>query len=798
MPNPAPAQSIWQKPPEPIAAFLAAPAIPRTLISPDAQWIVQLEPPPPPAIADLARPRVQVAGIQLDPATRGPALEYTYRSLVVQHLATGKTQPVALPEQARLQNFLWSPQGRYLAFTLTQPEGLELWVVDVPSAEARRLTPPILNGTYGNPCDWISEADGLLCKIIPPALATPPPPANVPSGPRIEQNLGRETPARTYTNLLKNAHDEALFEYYLTAVLERVSLSGDRMPLTAATLIDEATPSPDGQWILLETIERPFSYQVPVGLFPRKKVVLDATGRVVFEVADLPLADNIPVNFDSVRPGRRIVWWRADRPATLFWVEALDGGDGRQPSPHRDAVHQLAAPFTDTPQRLWQTTLRFNRIVWGDDRRALALEYWHDTRQLRTWLLNPSDAATSPVLLDQRDAQDDYRDPGRALLTPNAYGWSTLLFDPTGQHLYLEGRGASPSGVRPFLDQWNLTTNTKLRLWQSQTSYHERVHSLLDAQAQQLIIYRQGTAEPPNYWLHDRETDQATPLTQFADPLPWFAGVRRQVVRYARADGLELSATLFLPPGYTAADDGPLPTLLWVYPQEYKSREAAAQVTAADNVFSRPWGYSPLFMLTQGYAVMMGPTLPIVGEGEAEPNDTYLEQLQMGAQAAVDYLVKQGVSDRGHIGIGGESYGAFTTANLLAHTDLFRAGIAFSGAYNRTLTPFGFQGEQRTFWQAQETYMQLSPFTHAAQINQPLLLIHGAADENSGTYPIQSERLYGAIKGLGGTARWVELPFEGHGYRSQEAIGHVLWEVLQWLEQYVRPQRSINPADSPP
>lgn len=785
MPIPALAQSTWHNPPEPIATFLDSPLLPRTLISPDQQWMIHLEQPPLPAIAELARPRVQVAGIQLDPATRGPALEYAYRRLSIQHLPSGKTYPVDLPEAARIRNLLWSPSGRYLALTLTQPDGLALWVVDVPQAVARQLTPAILNGTYGNPCDWISDEAGLLCKVVPPNLPAPPAAPTVPAGPRVEQNLGREAPARTYTNLLTNAHDEALFEYYLTSVLERVSLDGERTVLSEPELIDEATPSPDGAWVLLETIERPFSYQVPVGLFPRKKVVLNQAGQVVFEVANLPLADSVPVNFDSVRPGRRVVWWRADRPATLFWVEALDGGDSRSPAEFRDAVHQLEAPFDTAPQSLWQTKYRFNRIIWGDETRALAYEYWHDTRQLRTWLLNPSSDQAAPVLLDQRDAQDDYRDPGRPIAGPNEYGWYTLLFGADESSIYLEGRGASPEGVYPFLDRWDLVNNTKVRLWQAQDPHHERVQYLLDNQAQQLILQRQTRTQPPNYRLYDRETGQSTPLTEFEDPLPWFAGATREVVRYQRADGLELSATLYLPPGYDVAE-GPLPTVLWVYPQEYKSREAAAQITAAENVFNRPWGYSPLFMLTQGYAVMMGPTMPIVGEGDAEPNDTYLEQLKLSAEAAVSYLVERGVSDRNQVAIGGESYGAFTTANLLAHTDLFKAGIALSGAYNRTLTPFGFQGEQRTFWEAQDTYIRLSPFTHAAQINEPLLLIHGAEDDNAGTYPMQSERLYGAMRGLGGTVRWVELPLEGHGYRSREAVGHVLWEISQWLDTYVR------------
>jgi dipeptidyl aminopeptidase/acylaminoacyl peptidase len=213
--------------------------------------------------------------------------------------------------------------------------------------------------------------------------------------------------------------------------------------------------------------------------------------------------------------------------------------------------------------------------------------------------------------------------------------------------------------------------------------------------------------------------------------------------------------------------------------------ELAGQVTKTENGFTRPHFTSILFLLTQGFAVLDDPTLPIIGEGETEPNDTYVEQLIAGAEAAIEYVVERGIGDRDRLAIGGHSYGAFTTVNLLAHTNLFKLGIARSGAYNRTLTPFGFQGEQRNFWEAADTYTQIAPFTHAHKITAPLLLIHGANDSNRGTYPIQTERLYEALKGLGATVRWVELPLEDHSYRSQEGVGHVLWEMVRWCKQYL-------------
>ncbi|NER79432.1 MAG: prolyl oligopeptidase family serine peptidase, partial [Leptolyngbya sp. SIO1D8] len=772
--------------------LLDTPWYPAVRISPNHQWLVRLERPTLPSLAELARPRLKLAGLQLDPATRGPAMAYAFRGIEVQHVETGKRQSIELPDHDGLRNFKWSPEGNYLAFTVDQPNGIELWVAYMATGQARRLTPPVLNDTYADPCYWISETAGLLCKQVPEDQSEPPTFSPVPRGPRVEQNLGRTAPARTYTNLLASPEDEALFEYYLTSVLVRVDLAGDRTPLREPQLITSAVSSPDGNWILLTALQRPFSYQVPARLFPKQISVLDQNGQAVYRVADLPLADDIPVPFDSVRKGRRIVQWRSDRPATLYWIEALDEGDASKETDTRDAISQLAAPFNDSPERLWTTELRYSQIFWGHDTFAIGVEIWYDSRRIRQWQLNPANPSAAPILLADRDFQDKYNDPGQPVTMPGPYHRAVLMFSLDGNNLYLKGQGASPDGVYPFLDSWDLTTQETTRLWQAADPFYEFVTRLLDNQGLRLITRRESPQETPNYWLQDLTTGQATALTDFADPRPWYHDVEPEVIRYQRADGVDLSATLYLPPDYDPVTDGPLPTLLWAYPREYKSRAAAAQVTTAENAFRRPYAYTPLFLLTQGYAIVMGPTMPIIGEGEQEPNDTYVQQLTQSAEAVVDYLVNRGVSQRGRIAIAGHSYGAFTVANLLAHTDLFSTGIANSGAYNRTLTPFGFQGEQRTFWAAQETYMQMSPFTHAAQINEPLLLIHGGNDENAGTYPLQSERLYGAMKGLGGTVRWIELPLEGHLYESREAIGHVLWEMTHWLDQYLG-----NPEVSP-
>lgn len=786
--------SQWASPPDPIDRLLDAPAFPAIVLSPDYQWLVELERPAMPAIADLAEPDVAVAGFRLNPRTNGPARHRPYTQMRIKPITAEQTTPIALPEPARIGFLKWSPDGQKLAFTLTQETGLELWVLDLAEGKARSLTPPILNAAYGAPCRWLSN-HALICKCIPSDRGSEPIKPTVPTGPIIEENLGKKTPSRTYTNLLREPHDEVLFEYYVTSTLEVVTLDGQRTLIVAPSVIDEAEPSPNGEYILLSTLHRPFSYQLPASYFPKRIQVIDRRGHTVHQVADLPLADQISTKFDAVRTGPRRVSWRSDRPATLYWVEALDDGDPTNEVPYRDGVYELEAPFSQAPKQLWQSQHRYRGVMWGRDELALVWERWYDSRQVRLWRINPAQPEADPQLLLDRSFEDQYSDPGEPLTMPNHYGRSVLRFSPDGNGLYLTGRGASPEGVYPFLDQWDLATGETTRLWQCQDPYFEWVLNLFNGDAQQLITQRQSQTEPPNFYVLNRDYPSGEPrssrthrrpLTHNVDPAPEFAGIQKSLVRYQRADGVQLSATLYLPAGYDPGVNGPLPTIFWIYPEEFKSRELASQVTTAENTFSRPQGTSVLFLLTQGYAVLSSPSLPIIGEGEAEPNDTYVEQLLAGIEAAVEYVVNRGIAERDRLGIGGHSYGAFTTANVLAHSTLFQAGIARSGAYNRTLTPFGFQGEQRTFWEAPDTYIRLSPFTHAAKITAPLLLIHGANDGNAGTYPLQTERFYEALKGLGATVRWVVLPLEDHGYSSREAIGHALWEMVQWYDRYLK------------
>jgi dipeptidyl aminopeptidase/acylaminoacyl peptidase len=635
------------------------------------------------------------------------------------------------------------------------------------------------------------DAGRLACLTVPAGRGAPPAGSAVPTGPIEQESDGKAAPNPTFQDLLRSPADEATFDHYAAAQVALVGVDGRVTPVGAPAVRNRVAPSPDGRWLLVETVRRPYSYLVPLGSFPSRTEVWDLSGRVARVVDDRPLDERASRRFDQVPPGPRGVAWRADAPATLAWVEALDGGDPSAKVAKHDAVRTLAAPFAGAPTTHLQLEYRGQGIVWARPDLALVTEGWRRTRRTRTWAVDPSAPDRPARLVFDRSSEDRYGDPGRFELAPNAAGRPALLTTQDGRFAFLAGAGASAEGDRPFVDRYELATGRTTRLFRSAAPFYEEPVAVLDPDRAVVLTRRESATEVPNYWrrpLASREAPRQ--LTAFADPAPQFAGVTSRLVTYRRADGVSLSATVYLPAGYDRAKDGPLPFFLWAYPLEYGSAAAASQVIGSPYRFTRPQGASHLFLLTQGYGVMDNPTMPIVARDGKEPNDSYVEQLVGSAKAAVDQLVAMGVADRDRVAVGGHSYGAFMTANLLSHTNIFRAGVARSGAYNRTLTPFGFQGEERDYWKAQGLYTAMSPFTYADRVRTPLLLIHGMADDNQGTFPVQSERYYAALKGNGATARYVQLPAEAHGYRARESVGHTLAETVAWLDRWVKPKRA--------
>lgn len=786
---PALAQTAYRQPPAAIAQILDAPATPLASLSADRSMIVLLERPGLPPISEIAAPEYRVAGIRLNPRTSGPSRQNPARGLSVMPLSGGAATPIAmaLPRDAGIGNLSWSPNGQRFAFVVSTDDALTLWVGDLATKSARQVSTRRLNAVLGAPCDWTGDA-ALVCTMVPTNRGAEPVAAATPEGPIVQEALtGRADRAATYQDLLKNPHDEAIFAHYATSQLVRVALDGSTTEIGAPAIISGATVSPDGQWLLVTTLTKPFSYSVPLNYFPTRIEVWGMDGRVARNVATRPLIERVSWGGDGAQSGPRNPSWRADVPATLTWIEALDGGDPTREAAKRDRILSLGAPFTGEPATVFETEWRARGMTWGRADLAIAREATTRARKARTWIIDPSGKA-APRLLFERSSEDRYGDPGDFRTRRDARGQQVLHLTADGKSAFLSGTGASAEGDRPFLDRIELASGKTERLFRSEAPFYETVVDLLDDRGTRLLTRRESVDDAPNYFSRDlaRKT-AAVQLTQFKDPAPQFAGVTREVVQYKRADGVQLQATVYLPPGYDKARDGALPFLLWAYPREFGSADAASQVIGSPYRFTRPGGSSHLFALLQGYGVMDDPTMPIVAMDGKESNDTYVAQLVASAEAAVNQIVAMGVADRDRIAVGGHSYGAFMTANLLAHTKLFRAGIARSGAYNRTLTPFGFQGEERTYWQAPDLYEEMSPFTHADKIKTPILLVHGMADNNTGTYPIQSERMYAALKGNGGTARYVQLPAESHGYAARESVGHTLFEMTAWLDQWVKP-----------
>ena len=790
----------YQQPSDALVDLIDADNPPWVSVSPHLETMLLMRVPSLPSIAELAEEELRLAGRRIKPATNGPSRGWEVAGLSIMPVEGGDARSIeGLPENPRIRSVSWSPDGTKLLFTNTVANGIELWMADLEDARAKRLTEARVSLTMGVGPKWDPNGDSILVALVPADRGAAPQAQRVPKGPTIQENLGRTTPARTYQDLLQNAHDEALFDHYFTSQVARVGLDGEIERMGPPAIYRDVDPAPGGEYVLVEFIERPYSYLVPAGRFPRTVQIWDAEGRVVETLAKKPLQDAIPIAFGSTETGPRSFSWRHDAPATLVYAEAQDGGDAGAEAELRDKIYMLEAPFGGDPVELAALEQRYGGIQWASDELAIVSSWWWPTRSQRAWRVAPADPAKAPELLMDHNWEDRYNDPGSPMMITNARGRSVLQTD--GRHLFMSGDGASDEGDRPFLDRFDLVTKETERLFRSEAPRYEEPVEVLDETGTRILTRRESVDSPPNYVIHDLARGTDTQVTDFPHPTPQLRGIQKELVRYEREDGVKLTGTLYTPAGYDAERDGPLPTVMWAYPTEFKSADAAGQVTDSPYRFVRVGWWSPQMWVVRGYAVFDDPSMPIIGEGDEEPNDTYIEQLVSSAAAAIDKAVDMGVTDRDRVAIGGHSYGAFMTANLLAHSDLFAAGIARSGAYNRTLTPFGFQAEERNFWEAPDIYFAMSPFMHAEKVNEPLLLIHGEADNNSGTFPIQSKRFYSALKGLGATARLVMLPHESHGYRARESILHMMWETENWLDTYVRGedlpdglQRAGNPA----
>lgn len=780
--TPALAQDGYKKAPPEVSSILSAPVTPSVFVSPSRDAILFATSLRYPPLADLAEPMLRLAGQRINPHTNGPHRYGYYVAMSLRRLTDDSEIKIALPAGAKIGAPIWSADGKRFVFANTTASGVELWSGEASNGAIKKIKDVRLNTISGDAVQWMPDNRSLIVLMVPTKRAGVPAAINVPREPNWQESSGRPGPVRTFQDLLKTPYDEDLFEYYATAQLAIIdSANGKISSVGTPGIFRTVDVAPDGNHILVGKIHRPFSYLYPDFAFPRDVEVWDTKGKSIYKLASLPLADQVPT--DGAPTGPRNYRWRPTEPATLVWVEALDGGDPKNKVAHRDRVLMLKAPFTGSPTEVYKVEQRFAGMQFGEKGGLVLIsDYDRDKRWLRTFMLDLDRSAT-PKMIWTRSINDRYGDPGTPV-TRVVFG-STRAIMQDGDWILLNGAGASAEGDRPFLDRFNLSTLKSERVFRSEGNQYEAFVAVLSDDGKRFITRRESPTETPNYHLLDMRTStiQHRALTKYPDPTPQLSGIKKQLVTYNRADGVQCSFTLYLPPNYKAGTR--LPTVVWAYPLEFNDPGTAGQVTGSSQRYTQLIGPTHLFFLLQGYAVLDNATMPVVGDPETV-NNTYIEQIVMSAKAAIDKAAEMGVTDPERVGVGGHSYGAFMTANLLAHSDLFRAGVARSGAYNRTLTPFGFQSERRTIWEAPDLYIKVSPFMVANKINEPILFIHGEADDNSGTFPIQSERMYQAVRGNGGTVRLVTLPLEAHGYAGRETIEHVLYEMITWFDKHVK------------
>ena len=779
--------SSFQKPSNEILQLADYHRTPSIFMDSSKKWMVLLHRNTYKSLLELSQKEMRLAGLRINPVTNISSTTSFVNNIEVKKINDDKATPIqGLPKNSMISNLVWAPDETKIAFTHTTATGNELWILDIISASAKKLTNAELNSNLGNPITWLKSSYNLLIKVLPKQRTELLNNETViPKGPIVsESEEGVVSQNRTYQDLLKNKTDESNFETIARSELYIVDLNGNKKLFKTADLYSGEVFSPDGNYLMLTTIQKPFSYLVPVNRFATKTVVYKTDGTEVQCVNNVLLNETMSKGFMAVRTGKRNMNWRSDHPASLFFVEALDDGNPENEVPFRDALYSWEAPFDTKPELLTKTPQRYGGILWGDDETAIVYDQWFDTRNLKTYLFNPSKKQDLKLLRD-RNFQDVYSDPGDFQMSKNKWGRYTLHKE--NNCLFLIGEGHTPNGQFPFVDALDLQSHQTQRLFQSTcTDKMEIISEIINLKKATLLVNIQSPNSYPNFYLRNFKTNDLKQITFNQNPFESIANIHKEVISYTRKDGVQLSATLYLPQGFDKNNpQEKLPLLIWAYPTEYKDKNSAGQTTANPNEFTFPYYGSFVYWVAKGYAVLDDASFPIVGEGTQEPNDTFLEQLIMNAEAAIDTVDQLGYIDRKRVGIGGHSYGAFMTANLLTHTNLFACGIARSGAYNRTLTPFGFQSEQRNYWEAPEVYNKMSPFMNAEKMKTPLLLVHGEADNNPGTFTLQTERYYQALKGLGAPVRMVILPKESHSYFAKENILHLLWEQEHFLEKYL-------------
>ena len=780
----------YKKPPEVISSMIEADPQPNLSFNNKGDYALVMVRDGYKPIEDLAIEELRIAGTRIDLKRYTSSRMTYYKSFYLIDINTGENINLDYPKDGKFSFFSWSPDETKIAYTNTTEAGVELWIVDLNTKKSKKLSEKYINDILISPFQWFNSGSSLLvsyrCNSDMPLIKS------VPSGPIIQQTNNQNAPSRTYQDLIKNKNDEILFEYYSCVELHKVSINGSDSKIVDRGMIKDYDISPGQDYLLVKKIKKPFSYLVPYYRFPYEVKTINIDNNIENIIADIPIDEVRPIGFDATRVGIRSVSWRDDKASELYWVEANDNGDPKVEVDGRDIVYTLESPFNGNKNELLRTNLRFSNIRWSTGNYAFLTERLWKNRNEVISLVDLKARSIDKVLFD-RQYDDIYSNPGTPVYKKNNFNRN--IVDIKKNSVYMVGQGGSPEGYKPFLSVLDLKSLKNKILFRSEAPYYETPVKVFTNKINSLVTSRESNSENPNYFLRDLQNGTKRQITFFDNPYKKLEQLKKEVINYKRKDGIDLSAVVYTLNTYESDNEGRLPVLIWAYPREYTSKKVASQVRNSPYRFTRINYGSPIFWALRGYAVMASTEMPIVGFDGDQPNDSFREQLIMNAEAAIDKIVDMGIGDRDRVGLGGHSYGAFMTANLLAHSDLFAAGIARSGAYNRTFTPFGFQREERTYWEAPELYNYMSPFMHADKVNEPLLLIHGEEDNNSGTFPVQSIRFFNAIKGHGGTSKLVMLPRESHGYRAKESILHMLYEMDSWLETHVK-NKNTKPDDT--
>jgi dipeptidyl aminopeptidase/acylaminoacyl peptidase len=810
--------SGYNQPPKNILDVMHAPSPPVPRVSPTQDTILLVSWQDYPSIARVSTPFLRLAGVRVEPKNHskhdtpgGYGITACARSFELVHVVDAPTNDasqisIALPEGACPGAPVWAADGKRFAFVNLASDAVELWIGDAKTGKVHRVPGARLNPMFNDEMQWMPDQKTLLVKLVPEGMGAPPPEPVVPAGPSIQETTGEKGQSSTYENrdTLRNKHDEDVFDYYATSQLALVdAATGAITPVGKPGNYDSVAAAPDGQHMLVAAIHEPYSYVTTYDRFPREVEVWDTSDRAhvqVHTIASLPLADRVPIA--GVPVGPRDFSWRATEPATLVWAEALDGGDWKVKVPARDKILLQKAPFNSPAVEITRTEQRYVGFAWGEQASTAFLNEYDENRHWRrTFLIDVDAQQPKQRLIWDLSTDERYANPGIPVRLQLANG--ALVVREEADSIYLSGIGSSPDGDRPFLDRLDLKTLKSERLFRSDRDCYEQFLSFTGPDTKAFLTWHQSPTDPPNAFVRSLGksvindapageaafTSTSVALTHIPDLAPTVRAIKKRLVKYKRDDGLDLSFTLYTPPGYKEGTR--VPTILYAYPLDYADASKAGQVAGSQETFTQLRQYR--LLLLAGYAIIDNASFPIVGDPK-KAYDTYLEQLVADAKAAVDEAVRLGVADPDRIGVTGHSHGALMTANLVAHSDLFRAGVATSGSYNKTLTPFGFQNERRSVWEASDVYLKVSPFFSADKLKTPLLIVHGAEDANPGTTPIQSSKLYEAIRGNGGTTRLVVLPHEPHWYTAMESNEQLVYEMLRWFDKYVKdaPPRPVT------